>query len=87
MLSSRTLQGIIADTLNAPLYPSLEREASARGAALLALETLGIIPDVAHATVELGAPILPDETRHAIYENAANRQRKLYDTLLEQRLG
>ncbi len=82
MLSSRTLQGIIADTLNAPLYPSLEREASARGAALLALETLGIIPDVAHATVELGAPILPDETRHSIYEQGIRRQQRLYNTLL-----
>ena len=82
MLSSRTLQGIIADTLNAPLYPSLEREASARGAALLALETLGIIPDVAHATVELGAPILADETRHSIYEQGIRRQQRLYNTLL-----
>jgi gluconokinase len=82
MLASRTLQGIIADTLNAPLYPSLEREASARGAALLALETLGIIPDVAHATVELGAPILPDETRHSIYEQGIRRQQRLYNTLL-----
>jgi gluconokinase len=82
MLSSRTLQDIVADTLNAPLYPLLEREASARGAALLALEALGIIHDVAHVPVELEAPVLPDETRHAIYENAANRQRKLYQTLL-----
>jgi gluconokinase len=84
MLSSRTLQDIIADTLNAPLYPSLEREASARGVALLALETLGIIPDVVHATVELGAPVLPEEARHVVYENAARRQRKLYNALLSE---
>jgi gluconokinase len=82
MLSSRTLQGIVADTLDAPLYPLLEREASARGVALLALEALGIIHDISHVPVELEAPVLPDETRHAIYENAANRQRKLYHTLL-----
>ncbi len=82
MLNSTTLQRIIADTLNAPLYPSLEREASARGAALLALETLGIIPGVVHAPVELGAPVLPEEANHVIYENAANRQKKLYYTLL-----
>ena len=82
MLSSTTLQRIIADTLNAPLYLSLEREASARGAALLALETLGIIPGVAHAPVELGAPILPVEANHVIYENAARRQQRLYDALL-----
>jgi gluconokinase len=82
MLSSRILQGIIADTLNTPLYPSLEREASARGVALLALETLGIIPDVAYSSVELGAPILPDEARHSMYMQAISRQQKLYLTLL-----
>jgi gluconokinase len=82
MLSSRTLQDIIADTLNAPLYPSLEREASTRGVALLALETLGIIPDVAHATVELGAPVLPDEAHHSIYEHGIKRHQRLYYTLL-----
>lgn len=82
ILSSLTLQSIVADTLNTPLYPSLEREASARGAALLALETLGIISDIAHAPVELGSPVLPDEANHAIYENAARRQRRLYDALL-----
>jgi gluconokinase len=82
MLSSKTLQGIIADTLNAPLYPLLQREASARGVALLALEALGIIHDIVHVPVELEAPVLPDEARHAIYEAAANRQRNLYHTLL-----
>jgi gluconokinase len=82
MLSSKTLQDIVADTLNAPLYPLLEREASARGVALLALEALGIIHDIAHVPVELEAPVLPDKVRHTIYENAANRQRKLYHTLL-----
>jgi gluconokinase len=82
MLSSRTLQNIVADTLNAPLYPLLEREASARGVALLALEASGIIHDISHVPVELEAPVLPDEAHHVIYENAANRQRKLYHTLL-----
>lgn len=82
ILSSLTLQSIVADTLNTPLYPSLEREASARGTALLALETLGVIPDVVHASVELGAPVLPREANHAIYENAARRQQGLYRKLL-----
>jgi len=82
MLSSRTLQDILADALNAPLYPLLQHEASARGAALLALEALGMIHDIVHVPVELEAPVLPDEARHAIYEAAANRQRNLYHTLL-----
>ncbi len=74
MLSSKTLQEIIAGTLNAPLYPLLEREASARSSALLALEALGTIHDIAHVPLELEASVLPDDTRHAIYEHAANRQ-------------
>jgi gluconokinase len=82
MLSSKTLQEIIADTLNSPLYPLLEHEASARGSALLALEALGIIHDIAHVPVELESPVLPDEARHTIYEHAADRQRKLYHTML-----
>lgn len=86
MLSSTTLQSIIADTLNTPIYPSLEREASARGAALLALEALGIIPDVAQVPVELGAPILPEEAHYAIYKQGSERQRKLYRTLLNKGL-
>jgi gluconokinase len=84
LLGSPLLQSIVADTLNAPLYPSLEREASARGAALLALETLGIITDVAQVPVESGAPVLPEEARHAIYKQASERQRKLYQTLLAE---
>ena len=82
MLSSKTLQEIVADTLNAPLYPLLEREASARGSALLALEASGIIHDIAHVPVELESPVLPDEARHAIYADAANRQRSLYRKIL-----
>jgi gluconokinase len=84
MLSSRTLQDNVADTLNAPPYPLLEREASAHGAALLAFESLGIIHDTAHVPVELEAPVQPDETCHAMYENAANRQQKLYHRLLDE---
>ncbi|HZS76451.1 MAG TPA: gluconokinase [Ktedonobacteraceae bacterium] len=82
LLSSPTLQGIIADTLNTPLYPSIERECSARGVALLALEALGTIPDVADVPVELEDPLLPEETRHGIYVQAAQRQQELYDVLL-----
>jgi gluconokinase len=82
MLSSKTLQEIIADTLNAPLYPLLEHEASARGSALLALEALGLIHDIAHVPVELESSVLPDEARHTIYKHAANRQRELYQKML-----
>jgi gluconokinase len=82
LLGSPTLQGVIADTLGAALYPSFEHEASARGAALLALESLGIIPDVALVTSRLGTPIMPDTEHTTIYKVAAERQRRFYHHLL-----
>ncbi len=42
------------------------------------LEALGIIPGVAHAPVELGAPILPEKGRHVIYKQGS----ALYQALL-----
>ncbi len=82
LLSSSTFQGIVADTLNTPIYPSLGHEASARGVALLALEALGILPDVAQVPLNVAAPILPNAERHAIYKQGAERQWKYYHLLL-----
>jgi gluconokinase len=84
LLGSSVLQGIIADTLDAPIYPSRDHEASARGAALLALEALGKIPDVAQVAPNLEAPVQPDAGRGAIYRKAAQRQRELYRLLLRE---
>ncbi|GAC1477429.1 MAG: gluconokinase [Ktedonobacteraceae bacterium] len=83
LLHSRVLQQIIADTLYVPVYPSLELEASARGAALLALESLGIIPDASNLQPALHEPIVPDEQRNVIYRRAAARQRDLYKRLFD----
>ena len=83
LLNSPTLQSILANTLDTPLYPSLEREASARGVALLALEGLDIVSDVAQVPVKLEAPVLPEERLHTIYQLGAERQKKLYQVLLE----
>jgi len=82
LLSSPLLQQIIVDTIGAPLYPSHEREASARGVALLALEAMGILPDVGKGTLSLATPVLPDLKRGEIYREAAKRQMELYKALL-----
>lgn len=82
LLSSSVMQSVIADTLNTPLHPSLAHEASARGAALLALESLGVIPDVAQVPLDTAPPISPNEANHAIYRLAAERQWELYHKLL-----
>jgi gluconokinase len=83
LLGSSTLAQIVADALGVSLYRSLHHEASARGAALLALETLGRVPDAALAPSELRPPLMPDMDRHAIYQQARERQRSLYHLLLE----
>ncbi len=82
LLNSPILQQVIADTLDVPLYPSRDVEASARGAALMALEALGIIRDVAAVEPHLAPPAQPDAARHAIYLRGAARQEDLYQRLL-----
>ena len=87
ILGSMTLRHIVADTLGVPVYPSRDHEASARGAALLALEAMGILPDVAQVPPHLEPEVQPDAEKHAVYRKAAERQQKLYQALLEGRPG
>ncbi|MFL5628457.1 MAG: gluconokinase [Ktedonobacteraceae bacterium] len=82
LLSSPSLQQIVADTLATPLYPTYEQEASARGAALLALEAMGVVSNVEQLAPELAEPVQPDAQRGAIYQQGALRQRQLYKALL-----
>ena len=83
LLGSATLQQIIADTLGASLYPSLEQEASARGAALLALEAMGMLPDATQVPALLKPEVKPDAKQHVVYRKGAARQRHLYQALLK----
>jgi gluconokinase len=68
---------IVADALGRPLAWSPEEEATSRGAALLALEALGRLPDLAAARASLGATVEPDLERHARYREALGRQQRL----------
>jgi gluconokinase len=82
LLGSCTLQQIVADTLGVAIHPSKNHEASARGAALLALEAMGIIDDIAEIPPHLGDPVLPDAQRGLIYRRAARRQQAWYRVVL-----
>lgn len=82
LFKSSVLRQALADTLNRPLELLASSEASARGAALLALEALGIIPDLAQLVPEIALTVQPDPARHAIYQQARARQQALYDLLL-----
>lgn len=72
---------ITCDCLGAPLVESREAEASARGAALLALEACGIINDIADLPAELGRVVQPDADHHKTYEKSLSRQNSLYEKL------
>jgi gluconokinase len=84
LLGSSLMKSILADTLGIPIYPSQEHEASARGTALLALEALDVLPDMAHAAPVLLEPTLPNNNRGEVYRGAAKRQQRLYQALLEE---
>jgi gluconokinase len=81
LLGSQTWTGIMADALGRPVITSGIREASSRGAALLALERLGEL-EIEDAEAPLGKVFDPDPERHEVYREALARQRRLYDAVL-----
>jgi len=90
LLRSPAWMQIFADVLGRPVIASAEPEATSRGVALLALETLGVIPDLQALPAADGAVYQPDQTRHERYQAAIARQQQFYDVLIahdpEQRL-
>jgi gluconokinase len=70
---------IITDALGVPIALGHDAEASARGAALLTLEALGVPPPPAQPPAQV---LRPDPERHARYRGARERQRRLYDNIV-----
>ena len=81
LLNSPTWTGIMADALGRPITTSGVREASSRGAALLALERLGEL-EIEGTEAPLGETFEPAPERHEIYREALERQRRLYDAVV-----
>ena len=73
---SRAWTQIIADALGHPVTSSAEPEATSRGVALLALEALGVLPDLAAVRQTLGETFTPDRAHHARFRDAIERQRR-----------
>ena len=73
---SRVWTQIVADALGRTITWSSEPEATSRGAALLTLEALGVLPDLGTARQPLGEAFTPDRARHARYRDALERQRR-----------
>ena len=60
-------------------------EASLRGAVLLALETIGNIESIEEISPGRGKLFGPDSEHHTAYRRAQNRQRQLYDLIINNR--
>jgi gluconokinase len=80
---SPTWVRIMADALARPVTLSTVPEASSRGAALLALEASGG-SSVEEVEAPLGEVYEPDLSRHAVYKDALERQRKLYEAVISK---
>lgn len=77
-VDSAMLTQMASDVLGFPITQSGEAEGSARGAAILALETIGAIKSISEAPVPLGKTFKPDKNDHRIYAAARERQQALY---------
>ena len=79
---SRAWVQIMADAIGRPLGLSAVEETAARGAALLALESLGVLPQLESAPLLLGETFHPRAEYHARHREARARQDALYRLLL-----
>jgi gluconokinase len=73
---------MMADVLGRRIELSRVPEATIRGAALLALETIGTIDSLETMKTDVGRVFVPDMSRHEIYARAIERQEELYRRLI-----
>ena len=74
---------MMADVIGVPVLTSGVREASSRGAALLAMEAFGQCPNFAGISTPTGATVEPSADRHAVYGEARRRHEHFYRLLVE----
>lgn len=84
LLHSPAWMQIFADVLGRPVVASAEPEATSRGAALLALEALKLVPAVETVPAADGAVYQPNPAHQERYRAAIARQQHLYDLLIRQ---
>ncbi len=82
LLASPAWTQLLADVLGRSVAASEESEASSRGAALLALQGLGLIPEPAALPGRTGRVFVPNPEHHERYRTGRARQAQLYETLL-----
>jgi gluconokinase len=82
LLHSPAWMEIMTDVLGRPMTASAVEEATCRGAALLALESMGEIHDLASLPIPAGKTYHPNRENTELYARAIERQEKLYALLL-----
>ncbi len=83
LLNSPAWTQMMADAVGRPLIACTEPEASCRGAALWALERIGMIPDVGALAASTGATFDPRAEFAAAYDGLLASQRALYRKIYE----
>ena len=78
------LQGYltVADALDAPVVVNAEDQGTSRGAAILALHSIGAIKSVYDLQPKVSATYRPRAEASAVLKQAAARQRELYSRTL-----
>lgn len=78
--SSGVWSQILADTLDRPVLLAAEREDTSRGAALRALESLGMVPGLLELDPPVGRRFEPDAEAHQHHRAALDRQQRLLES-------
>jgi gluconokinase len=81
LVHSSAWSQMLADATGLPVIASPQQEASSRGAALLALQAIGRLPELWSRNPEKGRRYEPRPAIHEIYQRARQRQDRLYDLL------
>jgi gluconokinase len=84
LLHSPAWTQMMADALGRPVNVCVEKEASGRGAALVALERLGAIRNLGDLPARMGAAYPADPAHLPVYRDELARQRRLYTKLFEE---
>ncbi len=81
LTSSKIWLQMMADALEHPVEESLVREASSRGAAMIAAEQMGLLSDLDEAPCLVGRTVEPNGGRGAAYEQLLERDLNLFEAL------
>ncbi len=82
LLSSPAWLQILADVLGRRVTACAEPEVTGRGTALLALESLGLVSDLAAVPPKMGRSYDPDPERSRRHREAMERHLELYQRLV-----